>query len=144
MHTWWKIVIGLLAIGIIAISVFNVFVIKIFSQEPIVLTASVTNSPIKYGDDIILAYSGHRNRLCRVDSDRFIFRANDMILVRRERLPSGWEDLGEISGFSTIPTVQLGSNLTPGDYAMRTFLHSDCGYRLFTVEVPEVRFKVAP
>jgi hypothetical protein len=138
---WWKPFIVFLAFGITTLAISYGYTTLEFMREPLeVRDLKIERTPIRYGDSVVLSGHFNRSKLCLVTSDQFIFEESEMLLLRRERVPSGMAKPGETvkiaistSGYQPIP---------PGKYILRIFLHSDCGYRLYTVELPDVQFEI--
>jgi hypothetical protein len=138
---WWKPFIVFLAIGVVVMAVSYGYTTIEFIREPLTVhDLKIERTPIKYGESIVLSGTFERTKLCLVTSDQFIFEETENLLVRRDRVPSGMAKPGEsvkiaisTAGYQPIP---------PGKYVLRIFLHSDCGYRLYTLELPDVQFEI--
>jgi len=138
---WWKPFIVFLALSVLIMAVSYGYTTLEFIREPLTVhDLKIERTPIRFGDSVVLSGTFQRNKLCLVTSDQFIFEESEMLLVRRDRVPSGMAKPGEnikvsisTAGYQPIP---------PGKYILRLFLHSDCGYRLYTVELPDVQFEI--
>jgi hypothetical protein len=138
---WWKPFIVFLAVGILVMAVSYGYTTLEFIREPLTLSElAIERSPIRYGESVVLSGKFNRAKLCLVTSDQFIIEKTEHLLVRRERIPSGMAKPDEIMkiAISTAGYQPIG----PGKYILRIFLHSDCGYRLYTFEAPDLHFEI--
>jgi hypothetical protein len=138
---WWKPFIAFVGVGVAIMAVSYGYTTLEFIREPLTVhDLKIDRTPVRFGDSIVLSGTFERTKLCLVTGDHFIFEQTEMLLVRRDRIPSGMAKPGEsvkiaisTSGYQPIP---------PGKYVLRIFLHSDCGYRLYTLELPDVEFEI--
>jgi hypothetical protein len=141
---WWKPLVVFISTALLLTMMAYIYTTVQFVIEPLTLTdVKVDNDPVPFGEPVIMSGKFDRTKLCMTTMDRFVFREPGNLVMRRERLPSGMSGLGE-----TVVRVTMSSNtdfphLTPGKYLLRIFIHSDCGYRLYTYQVPDVSFEVA-
>ena len=139
MTTLSKVLLLLMAVALALIAGVNTYTIVHFIQEPITITeAKVLNSPVPYGDDVLIRYTADRETLCKTDADIFILKQPEQILVFTERRPAGLMPLGTSSWTARLPTLGLET----GKYVVRFFVHNDCGDRLHTIKVPDLAFEV--
>lgn len=145
-----RLLFGFLIMAGAYVSGVQTFLLTSFLTVPAIVTkVEVENSPVMYGENVIVTNTYDRRKLCKMDLDRFIIREGDELLVRRERVPSGTTDVGVHSRRIAIPTVIPGGypkdNLSPGHtYKILTFIHSDCGDRTHTSAGPIAYFTVKP
>jgi hypothetical protein len=138
---WWKPLIAFLGLGVLVLAISYGYTTLEFIREPLTVhDLKIERTPIRYGESVVLSAKFERTKLCLVTSDQFIFQEPDNLLVRRERIPSGMAKPGETvkiaistAGYQPIP---------PGIYTLRIFVHSDCGYRLYTLELEDVQFEI--
>ena len=135
--TW--VVVAFAALTLATMAAINAFTFFHFSQQPLTIVEAVTtNSPVQRGQDLTVRYVAEREALCRTDGDIFVLRLPDMLQVEQERRPAGLMPLGRSGGVVKVNT----SNLPVGEYLVRFFMHSDCGDRLHTIEVPDIPFRI--
>ena len=131
--------IALMALALSLLAGMSTYNFVHFTQAPfVVLAAAVTNSPVPYGDDVEIKYTADRRALCKTDADTFMLREADQMVMYSERRPAGVTPLGTSSWVVRLSTL----GLTAGKYTARIFVHSDCGDRLHSIEVPDLIFEV--
>lgn len=132
--------VALMALALAMLAGTSTYVFIHFTSEPFVLVeASVSNSPVPYGEDVQVKYTAERKTLCKTDTDVFVLREPEQLLVHSARHPAGLIPLGTSSWTARVPTLGLSA----GKYTARIFVHSDCGDRLHTIEVPDLPFEVS-
>ena len=138
---WWKPFIAFFAVAILVMALSYGYNTIEFIREPLTIhNLKIERSPIKFGESIILTGTFERTKLCLVTNDQFIFEESEHLLVRRDRVPSGMAKPGETV---RVPINTAGYQpISPGKYILRLFVHSDCGYRLYTLELPDVPFEI--
>jgi hypothetical protein len=85
-----------------------------------------------------------RHRICLVDTDRFIVRRDNGVVIHRERV------VGSARAISTEPQINYGylsipPDISPGRYLYRAFIYSNCGASDFhALQQPDMPFTVVP
>ena len=134
-----KTLVVLIAIALAALAGINSYLAFHFAQVPLAVSeVAVTNSPVQRGQNVLIHYTSDRRVLCKTDGDISIFELPDMLLVLSERRSAGINPLGISSGLVPMPT----KDLKPGNYLLRMFIYNDCGDRLHTIELPDMRFEI--
>ena len=147
---WWREIkqsrVLLIAIGFAtAVTVLALFLLlnigPAWRLAPyLVPQATIVDAELKSGALLRMGFRVIRRRICKVDLDRFMVRADTDEVVYRVRVPGGAGPIGDswIAIEITVP------DLEPGKYVYRTTIINSCEEAVYATTTPDVRFTVVP